>query len=301
MKGKSLLKALIILLLVQIVGCAPAARTPDLPLPSEYDLGARGAAPTPAPAAVEEYGKGGGVVAMPQVEERLIVKTGNISLLVENTEESLTKIEALALELGGFVTNSNSWKANEQLHATITIRVPAESFDEARRRIKEGALEVQGENISAQDVTEEYVDLEARLTYLEETEEELRELLRSAQERGEKAEGILAIYRQLSDIGIQVEQTKGRMQYLERSAAMSALAVTLTPKETVQVVEPGWDWLRTVRESLRDLVKALQFLADIATRFIITLLPILIIAALPFAVLGWLVWLWRRRRAKKEG
>jgi ABC-type uncharacterized transport system involved in gliding motility auxiliary subunit len=92
------------------------------------------------------------------------------------------------------------------------------------------------------------------------------------------------------------------MQYLERSAAMSALTVTLTPKEEVQVVEPGWDWLRTVRESLRDLVKALQFLANIATRFIITLLPILIIIALPFVLLGWLVaWLWRRRRAKKEG
>jgi hypothetical protein len=240
-------------------------------------------------------------VAVPPAEERLIVRTGNISLLVENTEESLTKIEALALELGGFVTNSNSWRANEQLHATITIRVPAESFDEARRHLKEGALEVQSENISAQDVTEEYVDLEARLTYLEETEGELRELLRSAQERGEKAEGILAIYRQLSDIGIQVEQTKGRMQYLERSASMSALTVTLTPKEEVRVVEPGWDWLRTVRESLRDLVKALQFLADIATRFIVTLLPILIIVALPFALLGWLVWMWRRRRARKEG
>ncbi|MFQ6001812.1 MAG: DUF4349 domain-containing protein [Anaerolineae bacterium] len=286
MKGKLFLPVLILALLVQAIGCAPAAmRAPE--------------APVPAPAVVEEELKSRvGVAVPPAAEERLIVKTGSISLLVENTEEALARIEALALELGGYVVESNSWRVNEQLHATITIRVPAESFDEARRRIKEGALEVQSENTSAQDVTEEYVDLEARLTYLEETEEELRELLRSAQERGEKAEGILAIYRELSDIGIQVEQTKGRMQYLERSAAMSALTVTLTPKEEVQVVEPGWDWLRTVRESLRDLVKALQFLADIATRFIITLLPILIIVALPFAALGWLVLVWLRRRAK---
>jgi len=291
MKGKSLLAVLIVALLVQIVGCAPAA------------MRAPAVMPTPAPAVVEGvvegYEKAAGV-AVPPAEERLIVRTGSISLLVEDTEESLAKIEALASELGGYVTDSNSWKVNEQLHATITIRVPAESFDEARKRLKEAALEIQSENTSAQDVTEEYVDLEARLTYLEETETELRELLRSAQERGEKAEGILAIYQELSNIGIQVEQTKGRMQYLERSAAMSALTVNLTPKEEVQVVEPGWDWPRTVRESLRDLVRALQFLADVATRFIITLLPILIIAALPFAVLGWLVWQWRRRRAKKE-
>lgn len=300
MKGKLLLAVLIIALVVQIAGCAPAVM-PTPALPEDY-MGGERIVGTPAPAPVEEWGKGGGVVAMPQVEERLIIRMGDISLLVEDTEESLAKIEALASELGGFVVNSNSWKVNEALHATITIRVPAESFEEARTRIKEGALEVQRENTSAQDVTEEYVDLESRLTSLEETEAELRELLRSAQERGEKAEGILAIYRELSNIGIQVEQTKGRMQYLERSAAMSALTVNLTPKEEVQVVEPGWDWPRTLRESLRDLVRALQFLADIATRLVITFLPILIIIALPFALLGWLVaWLWRRRRAKKEG
>lgn len=298
MKGKLFLTALILALLLQATGCSGAATS--TPAPEVLDFVGRVAVPSSAP--VEEYGKGGGGVAMPQVEERLIIRMGDISLLVEDTEESLGKIEALALELGGFVVNSNSWKVNEALHATITIRVPAESFEEARRRIKEGALEVQSENTSAQDVTEEYVDLESRLTSLEETEGELRELLRSAQERGEKAEGILAIYQELSNIGIQVEQAKGRMQYLERSATMSALTVNLTPKEEVQVVEPGWDWPRTVRESLRDLVKALQLLADIATGFIITILPILIILALPFALLGWLVaWLLRRRRVKKQG
>lgn len=304
MKGKLFLTALILALVAQAIGCAPAAmRTSTEPLPPESYLVPSGGAATvvAAPVEVEEYGKGARGVAMPQAEERLIIRTGNIALLVEDTEESLAKIEALALELGGYVTDSNSWKVNDQLQANITIRVPAESFDEARKRLKEGALEVQSENTSAQDVTEEYVDLESRLTSLEETEAELRELLHSAQERGEKAEGILAIYQELSNIGIQVEQTKGRMQYLERSAAMSALTVTLTPKEVVEVVEPGWDWPRTVRESLRDLVKALQFLADLATRLIITLLPILIIIVLPFALLGWLVaWLLRRRRRAKK-
>jgi len=297
MKGKLFLPVLILALLLQATGCGGAAM--PTPSPEAYVGVPRLPAATPVPAPVEEYYKGAGV-AVPPAEERLIIRTGDISLLVEDTEESLNKIEALALELGGFVVNSNSWKLNDQLQATITIRVPAESFDEARRRIKEGALEVQSENTSAQDVTEEYVDLEARLTYLEETEEELRELLDSARERGEKAEGILAIYRELSNIGIQVEQTKGRMQYLERSAAMSALTVNLTPKEEIPLVEKEWSWIRTVRDSIYDLVVGLQFLADIATRFIITFLPILIIIALPFVLLGWLVaWLLRRRRAKK--
>jgi DNA repair exonuclease SbcCD ATPase subunit len=221
--------------------------------------------------------------------------------LVENTEEVLAHLEALAIALGGYVSDSRSWRVNEELYASITLRVPAESFDEARRRIKEEGIELQGEETSARDVTEEYTDLEARLKNLQAAEEELRELLRTVRERSTKAEDILEVYRELTNIRGQIEQIQGRMQYLEHAVAMATITVTLTPKEEVQVVEPGWDWLRTVRESLRDLVKALQFLADIATRFIITLLPILIIVALPFAVLGWLVWLWRRRRARKEG
>jgi len=112
MKGKLFLPVLILALLVQAIGCAPAAmqRAPAvMPTPApEF--------PVPAPAVVDEvvteYEKGAPGMPVPPAEERLIVKTGNISLLVENTEESLTRIEALASELGGFVTNSNSWRVN---------------------------------------------------------------------------------------------------------------------------------------------------------------------------------------------
>lgn len=287
MKGKLFLAVIILALLAS--ACAGAATMTPAPAPL-----------APEKAAGADYGATGeSVVALPQAEERLIVRTGNISMVVEDTEVALAHIEALAAQLGGYVADSNSWREHEQLHATITIRVPAEDFDEARRRIKEEALEEQGENTSAQDVTEEYTDLEARLKNLQATEAELRELLASVREKTQKAEDILAVYRELTAIRGEIEQIQGRMQYLEHSAALAALTVTLTPKEVIPLVEKGWSWTRTLRDSVRNLVTALQFLVDLATRIVIIILPILIILAIPFLVLWGLWQLWRRRKAKK--
>ncbi|MFQ5886788.1 MAG: hypothetical protein ACE5II_06100, partial [Anaerolineae bacterium] len=91
MKGKLFLAVLILALLVQAIGCAPAATpTPAREVYLEAEV-PRLPAPTPPPIPAAEKAAG---AAVPPAEERLIVKTGNISLLVENTEESLTKIEA---------------------------------------------------------------------------------------------------------------------------------------------------------------------------------------------------------------
>ena len=287
MKGRLFLAAIVLALLAS--ACAGAATMTPAPAPL-----------APEKVAGADYGETGeSVIALPQAEERLIVRTGNISMVVEDTEVALAHIEALAAQLGGYISDSNSWRENEQLHATITIRVPAEDFDEARRRIKEEALEVQAETTGAQDVTEEYTDLEARLKNLQATEAELRELLASVREKTQKAEDILAVYRELTAIRGEIEQIQGHMQYLEHSAALAALTVTLTPKEVIPLVEKGWSWTRTLRDSVRNLVTALQFLVDLATRIIIITLPILIILAIPFLVL-WGLWrLWRRRKAKK--
>ncbi len=293
MKRRLLMVILTALLLGQALGCAPAA----LPTPAPMPFGGEAEKVVEVPQVSDiAYGLGG--VGMPPAEDRLIVRTGNISIVVEDTGETLVHLEALAKELEGYISDSRSWRVNERLHATITLRVPAEDFDEARSRIKEEALEVEGEDTSAQDVTEEYTDLEARLTNLRATEEELRELLSTVREKTQKAEDILAVYRELTSVRGQIEQIQGRMQYLEHAVAMATITVTLTPKEEIPLLEKGWSWVRIVRDSIHDLVVALQFLAELGTRLLITMLPILIIVALPFAVLGWLVWLWRRRRSK---
>lgn len=293
---------LVVTLSVLLVGCGTAA-----PVPPMANFEAERAAPmeemapaVPEPLAVHEEGVGG-VGVQDVVSERMIVRTANLSLIVEDTEQTLEAIEDLVTELEGYISDLRTWRVNDQVAATITLRLPGQSFEEARDRIKDLATEVETENVSGQDVTEEYVDLEARLHNLEVAETELLELLASAQETRQDAESILAIYREVTSIRQQIEQIRGRMQYLEDVTSLASLTVNLTPEETEEpVVEAGWEPLRSVRDALRALVNALKVLADLLIWVVIFVLPIVVLFALPFFLiwLGWFLWRRRRRRSK---
>jgi PKD repeat protein len=153
----------------------------------------------------------------------MIVRTGNISLLVEDVTDAIDNIAALADSYKGYVVSSSSWKEGERLVGFITIRVPAERYNEATMALRDMAVEVTSESSSSTDVTEEYIDLEAKLRNLEVTEEQLLKLM----EKATKVEEILSVQRELSNTRGQIEQTKGRMQYLERTSATSLIEVHL--------------------------------------------------------------------------
>jgi hypothetical protein len=302
MMRRGMLWTLIVISCVVLAGCAMAAPAPSISgLPGEDGVSLEMPPAVPEPRALEEQA----VVSMgveDVLSERMIVRTANLSLVVEDTEQTLESIEDLVTELEGYISDLRTWRVNEQMAATITLRVPAQAFEEARERTKALAKEVETENVSGQDVTEEYVDLEARLRNLERTETELLELLASAQETRQDAEQILAIYREMTMIREQIEQIQGRMQYLEDVASLATLTVNLTPEEEKPVVEPGWEPLRTVRDALRTLVNALKFLVDLLIWVVIFFLPTVALLASPlvFIWLGWFLWRRRRRRSKKS-
>ncbi len=234
----------------------------------------------------------------PPVTERMIIWTGNISLIVKDAEESLEKAQAIAKDLGGYVVNSSSWLEEQQVRARLTIRVPAEGFDAAMASLKDLAVRVENTNISTQDVTEEYTDLDARLRNLEATETELLELLTEVRERTGKAEDVLAVHREVSSIRGQIEQAKGRMQYLEQMTAMATIDIGLTPDALARpIVVAGWQPSGTAADALRTLVRTFQFVVDAAIWVIIYLLPTLVLIAIPFVVIR-LIWRrWRKKRA----
>ena len=233
----------------------------------------------------------------PSVTERMIIWTGDISLIVKDAEESLEKAQAIAKGLGGYVVNSSSWFEEQQLRARLTIRVPAEEFDAAMAGLKDLAIRVENTNVSTQDVTEEYTDLDSRLRNLEATETELLELLTEVRERTGKAEDILAVHREVSSIRGQIEQVKGRMQYLETMTAMATIDIGLTPDALARpIVVAGWQPSGTAADALRTLVRTFQFVVDAAIWVIIYLLPTLVLIASPFVVLRWIWRRWRKRR-----
>jgi hypothetical protein len=245
-----------------------------------------GAAPPPAPLA-----------------QRKLVKTVDLELRVRDTEATAARLRDLAERQGGYLAAMNASRRNDLLHYTLTLRVPVERLEETVALVKEGAERVEREAIRTEDVTDRFVDLEARLRTLRATEDELRQLLAESRERARKVDEIMAVYQQLTTIRSQIEQIQGQLQSLGALAALSTVNVQLVPTEAARpLVAAGWQPGDTVRGALRTLVSALQGLADLAIVLLIVGMPLLVAIALPVWLAVRLVRRWaRRRRASEAG
>ena len=227
-------------------------------------------------------------------QERLIIRTANMSLVVTNTEDAMATISRMAEENGGWVVNSSVFQYNETAKTgNITIRVPSSGFNSALEALRGMAVEVQHESTSGQDVTEEYVDLSARLENLEATAERVRSFLDDT----ETVEEALAVNQELSRLESDIEAMKGRLQFLSQSASFSTITVDLTPDIVAQPIETaGWRPARVFRSAVDSLVDALQDVAEFGIWFGVYVLPLLLIVGLPLWLVGRFVWRrWQRR------
>jgi hypothetical protein len=194
--------------------------------------------------------------------QRLVIKTADISLQVESARDAEASVRALVAQLGGYVVKVETSGTDDNLTSRVTFRVPAARFDEALTGVQGLAKKVLSRTVAGDDVTEEFVDLESRLKNLEATRDRLQSFL----DRANTVEDALKVNQSLSDIQGQIEQLKGRKQYLQQSAALSTITVSLAPVPAVApiVAEEGWQPLAVARDALRELVSFGQGLATIA-------------------------------------
>ena len=245
---------LLVLALTLTAACASAGTPsmPSMPAPSEEW------ADEATGKSVEEQGYPGREIPVDLNVERKIVKSGHLSLEVESVVTAMDEIASIADELGGYVVSSDKYETDEGPSANMNIRIPVEKFDQAFDRLRQLAIDVPHESTDSIDVTEEYVDLQARLRNLEATESQYLALL----ERAETVEDTIQVWRELSNIRGQIEQIEGRMKYLERTSDMSFIQISLS--------EPGalagpWSPSNAIRSAIRGLV---TFLRGIVTALI---------------------------------
>ncbi|OGN92895.1 MAG: hypothetical protein A2Z75_01870, partial [Chloroflexi bacterium RBG_13_50_10] len=155
--------------------------------------------------------------------DRKIVKNGYMTLEVNDITAAITGVAAMAEDLNGYVVSSNKSGDKDATYGQITIRVPSGSFDIAFDRLRHLAVNVPNESTTSEDVTEQYTDLQAQLRNYEATEAQYLELLKKA----DKVEDMLAVQRELSNVRGQIEQVKGRIQYIERTSDMALISVDL--------------------------------------------------------------------------
>ncbi len=222
-------------------------------------------------------------------QDRMVIKNASLSIVVEEPGATLDAISSLAADMGGFVVTSNLYRIQvdgglEVPQANITIRVPAEKLDQALAEIKSGAGQILNENISGQDVTQEYTDLESRLRNLENAEMQLTEIMEDAY----ATEDVLSVYNRLVEVQEQIELIKGQMQYYQQSAALSAISVNIQANEAVQPLKIGnWQPVGVAKRAIQALINTLEFIANLLIWIALYILPVALVLYFPGR------WIWK--------
>ena len=281
----------------QLVGCAsPAAMS--IPAKPAENAARPAAAPSivggAAPSGVAANSAATNSAQAQADAERLVIRNATLKLLVKNTEEDMSAVTKLVAEMGGFVNSSNTTKFDKGVQATLVLKIPSQKFDETMSRLRKLAIEVQSETVTGQDVTAEFSDLDAQTKNLEAAETQLRGILAKT----DKAEDVLKVFNELTKIRGQIEQLKGRMNFLSRSAAMATINVTLTPDKLAEpVVLPGWRPQGIAKQAFEALLTGLQGLGTLAIWLVIFALPIgLVVFGPPILLIRWL----RNRRNRNQ-
>jgi hypothetical protein len=202
------------------------------------------ARPAPAP---------NGLVA-PQVPERMIIRNGAMSVVVKDVRGSIEKISSYAQQNGGFVVSSNISQSGNAPLGTVIIRIPVDKFDASISEVKSYG-EVLNENTQGQDVTAQYVDLDAQLKNLQATEQQFLAILKQAT----KIQDILDVQNQLTNVRGQIESIQGQLKYLRESAQLSSLTINFsTDPSVLPVVEKQgeqWKPWAQVKDAARSLIE----------------------------------------------
>ena len=220
-------------------------------------------------------------------EDRQIIINTNLTLLVNDVAEVIATVNTKTKELGGFLVDSNLYQPEGADTGSISVRVPMEKKDEALNAFRGLAVKVVNEYVSGQDVTDQFEDLTAQLTVLEKTKTKLENLLDNASQ----VQDILSVQRELSQVQRQIDSVKGRQQYLERSADLVLISLSLSTDELALPYVPDDAWRPQVifRQAVRELVRVFRQAGS-------GLIYVGVFAPIWLPILALLWWLQRRFR-----
>ncbi|HEY9517530.1 MAG TPA: DUF4349 domain-containing protein [Gemmatimonadaceae bacterium] len=194
----------------------------------------------------------------------MIIRTGSASIEVDSLDVGTAAVRMLAERLGGYIANASLQAGREQTHAaTLQMKIPAARFDEALAGLGPiGKLE--SANVAAEDVSEEFVDVSARVANAHRLENRLIELLAT---RTGKLSDVLQVERELARVRGTIEQSEGRLRFLRARAALSTLAVTVhEPLPIVGQSGSGGVIAQSFRQSWRNFVSLVAgFIAALGT------------------------------------
>ncbi len=230
---------------------------------------------------------------------RKIIRNADLALEVAAPTEAQQTVSAIAETLGGFVVNSESKLrpsgdgARQDVEVTLIVRVPSQQFKAAVEQIIALGSRVLQNKKTGEDVTEEFIDLEARVKTQKALEQQFLEIMK----RADKVEDALEVQRQIAEVRTEIEKLEGRKRFLENRASLSTITVTLQQPTAIIVNTSGFG--RSVREAVSESVAVAVDIVLFLIRFVIVMIPVLLLLILPGLLLTRFVW--RRARAMQLG
>ena len=230
----------------------------------------------------------------PDVVERKIVTNVDMNVRVNDVNGAMEAVTNLVDTSGGFVVSVSRTEDEFESFAFMSFRVPSTVLESTLSRVRDISERVERENRSSQDVTTEFVDVEARLGNLRAAEQQLMVLF----ERSGKVSDVLEVQRELTNMRGQIESLQGRLNYLSQTTATSLVSVWFHPTtSTAPISDPAWSPSETARGATRGLAAFGRWSADVAITVAIfspVWVPIVVI------VLGVVLWDQRRQRKNTE-
>lgn len=304
--------SILMLALVAATGCASARNSGG----QMAERSASAPAPNASAARVDGDAKGGSpaqplmqTVSLQQADasqsapaaavvERKIIRNATVSVEVESPANTMPRVASIAAARGGFVVTSESRQqsggngdgGNAYEVITIDLRVPEAQFDAALNEIRGLGSRVTAQKIAGQDVTEEYIDLEARLRTQKALETQLLEIMKGAHE----VEDALAVQRELANVRTEVERLEGRRRFLESQSSLSTISVTLQPP-TPLISTTGF--FRSIGIAFGDGIDVAAVVTLGIIRIVLALLPVALFIVLPIVLL--MRYALRRARRRK--
>lgn len=208
---------------------------------------------------------------VPNVKDRLVVKNSSLSLLVDSVESAQKAIIKTAQNFGGYMIDSNIEDNEGVKSGYVNVRVPADKLDGTLESFRKLSVKVTSENLSGEDVTDQYVDIEARMKTLEKTKAKFEEILN----RATAVADILEANREIINVQSQIDSLTGQKKYLEQTARLAKITVYLSTDELSLPISPKDRFRPTVifKEAFRSLLSTFQSLAG-AVIWIIVFTPI---------------------------
>lgn len=226
---------------------------------------------------------------------RKMVRTSSIDLIAQKPAEAAEKIRTLAEDLGGFLVSSQVSGGQVSTGGSLTIRVPAARFEEARAEIRKLGLRVENERVEAQDVTRQYVDQEANLHNLRAEEAQYLAILKQAK----TVKDTLEVSEKLSGVRGQIEQQQAEFEALSKQVETVSITISLQAEAEARVFGLTWRPLYQMKLALRDGLDGLANYASTMTAIVFFLPTIVLWLAtiLLGAAVSWRLLRWVGRRA----